>query len=101
MSKKTFLCDLSMLPSSWGDKSVSIQFFQAILNKGYDLKVICDNWNNPGQGITFDSDSGEEIVDKSSSITSDITNEIALHGMSFTKKPPLTAERCFLTQFCS
>ena len=65
MSKKTFLCDLSMLPSSWGDKSVSIQFFQAILNKGYDLKVICDNWNNPGQGITFDSDSGEEIVDKS------------------------------------
>lgn len=64
MNKKIFLSDLSILPSSWGEKVISIQFFQAIFNKGYNIKVICDNWNNPGQGVTF-TDMGEEIEDKS------------------------------------
>ena len=63
MNKKIFLSDLSVLPSSWGEKIVSIQIFQAILNKGYNLKVISDNWNNPRQGVTF-TDKGEEIENK-------------------------------------
>jgi len=61
---KLFLCDLSKISCSWGDKSVAIQFFSDIISRGYRLCVIADNWNNPGKGVVFNKDKKKYRVDK-------------------------------------
>ena len=43
----------------------------------------------------------DAIADKSSPITSDITNDTASHERFSTSLPPFILERCFLTQFIS